>query len=129
MHHGTAGERSWSQKRPSLTLGEIALPPRSPSQLLRDVTGPTIYAIRLHNMVKIGYTENLARRIRSYPIASLQQLLLVRPGSKDEERAIHERFRPFTAAGREWYAPAPHLMRWIDEQRALLNIPPLSGAA
>lgn len=104
---------------PDMVPQDIALGP-----LARDV-GPCVYVIVLGRDVKIGHTEDLQDRLHRYGAGAVRRLVLVEPGTYDDEQALHRRFRPFLAHGREWYAPVPHLLRWVDERRAALGLGPV----
>lgn len=43
------------------------------------------------------------------------------PGTRADERDLHRSFRPFLAAGREWYHPAQLLMDHIAEAKATMD--------
>jgi T5orf172 domain len=67
---------------------------------------PTIYFISADDdLIKIGYTTNLSARLRSLRTAHPKELriLLVVPGSRDDEQELHRRFAAFRV-GREWFS-------------------------
>ena len=63
-----------------------------------------IYFIRQRNKLKIGYTEDVDRRIKELQTGSpvRLQLLKVIPGDQVLERQIHELFKEKRAQG-EWF--------------------------
>lgn len=89
--------------------------PTTRNQLLTDL-GPVIYYLRVGPLVKIGFTSNLAKRLKGYP--PYTKILAWRTGGTVEaERAIHERLAEHTAAGREWYHPTPEVLAVVNEAR------------
>ena len=62
-----------------------------------------IYFIKQGQYVKIGYTENLSRRVKELQTASPQPLkvLLTIPGSRETEKALHSFFSSKRVNG-EW---------------------------
>lgn len=72
-----------------------------------------IYYLRVGDLVKIGYTTNILRRMREYPPDS--RLLAVHPGTLDFEKQMHDIFRGSRARGREWYRPEPHLLEHCEK--------------
>ena len=78
-----------------------------------------IYAAqRPDGIVKIGYTDSLTYRISGLQAKSGITLLLgFRPGSWDEEMAIHARLAEFRAFGSEWYLPTPEVIAEADAIR------------
>ena len=96
----------------------------SPTALLRDV-GPCVYFIRTSdNLIKIGYTSNLADRYAHYD-RGLRGILAIQSGTLADERALHWRFRAYLAKGREYFKPAPELLGHIDTLRAALGVNPI----
>lgn len=73
----------------------------------RDMPG-WVYYISINDMVKIGYTTDITRRMRDYPPAS--QLIAVHPGTEQLEKMMHHRFRRDLVQGREWFTPSPDLL-------------------
>lgn len=66
---------------------------------------PVIYFICAgDDLIKIGHTTNLDARLRSLRTAHPKelQILLVIPGSRDDEQQLHRRFADLRV-GREWF--------------------------
>lgn len=89
-------------------LGGMLANPKRPSG--------TIYAIGYGDKVKIGWTSGLAR----YRLDSLQtgcpenlDLLVSRPGSRADERALHRKFAAHHIRG-EWFRIEGPVGEWID---------------
>jgi hypothetical protein len=66
--------------------------------------------------IKIGTTENLEQRLKGLDAAFGTEwaLLATMPGSYEEERALHQRFRHL-ALGRELFRPARELLEFIGK--------------
>lgn len=93
----------------------------TPTRAARDL-GPCVYAVRTpERLIKIGYTTNLDRRIRSFG-SVWSDVLLALPGTLDEEAALHARFRPHLARGHEYYFPTDDLVAWVNEHRERLGV-------
>jgi hypothetical protein len=78
----------------------------------RAMTAGWIYYLKVDQRIKIGYSVDVKRRMRSYPPHA--RLLAVHPGTKTLEREMHNQFRNLLAAGREWFHPADELIAHID---------------
>ena len=89
----------------------------------RASLGPVVYAIRtMDGLIKIGSTVNLGRRLRSLKSEfGEHKLLCFQPGTPADEKALHAKWRPHRAHGREWYHPAPEILDWINENRMVLG--------
>lgn len=86
--------------------------------------GPVVYVIRTDDgLVKIGHTTDLASRKRAYG-SGWDRILLVQRGTVEDEAALHERFAEHVARGREYFHPAPALLAFVNESRALLGVGP-----
>lgn len=72
-----------------------------------------IYYVQVADRIKIGYTSDVASRIRSYPPEA--KLLAVHPGTLALERDMHQQFKGSRAAGREWYYPHQDLLDHIAD--------------
>lgn len=62
-----------------------------------------VYYLRVGDKLKIGYTADPGRRLKSYPPDS--KLIAIHPGTKATERDMHHRFAHARLAGREWFSP------------------------
>ena len=61
-------------------------------------------------LVKIGYTSQmLGEYLKSKEIAHNPELLASRPGSKEDEKREHQKWRNLLECGREWFRPTPVL--------------------
>jgi hypothetical protein len=95
-------------------------------QAIRALTGAAksvIYAVRFTDgVIKIGCTTNFARRRTDYRNA---EILAFRPGTMDEERAIHASLRRHVVHGREWYRAARDVIDVVNDLRSHFNLEPL----
>ena len=80
---------------------------------------PIIYFIAADELVKIGHTTNLSSRLRSLRTASPNELriLLVKPGTRDDEQDLHRRFSEFRIS-REWFKLSEPITEYIATNRA-----------
>lgn len=72
-----------------------------------------VYYLRVGERVKIGYSVDVKRRMRSYPPGS--QLLAVEPGDRDLETQRHRQFAGSLLDGREWFRPTPDIDELVTE--------------
>ena len=70
-----------------------------------------VYYIRMGDTIKIGYSIDVAQRMRAYPPNA--ELLAAHPGTELLEKQIHQKFREHLVRGREWFSPAVELMAHI----------------
>lgn len=89
--------------------------------------GECVYVIAFDgDMVKIGWTSNLRQRLINLHVSRDDlgaRLLLVKPGTLDDERALHLRFAEHVTRGREYFRRHPDLMAWVNQERAAMNLP------
>lgn len=76
----------------------------------------TVYYLRVGHLIKIGYSSDVAQRLRSYPPDTT--LLVTEPGDFDLERQRHKEFNHALVGGREWFEPTPDLMAHIEVLQA-----------
>lgn len=72
----------------------------------------TVYMLRCGGYVKIGWTSDLANRMRAYQPDS--QLLATMPGTRKDENRLHKRFAHLRTHGREWYSIAPQITEYAQ---------------
>ncbi len=70
-----------------------------------------IYYLLISGRIKIGYSTDVKRRLRSYPPDS--PLLALHPGTKTLEHEMHLKFTGSRAAGREWFLDTEELRHHI----------------
>lgn len=79
-----------------------------------DVTaGPYVYFAERDGLVKIGWSGHPCQRA----LGLKASLLAVVPGSRQDERIMHERFAGDRVAG-EWFRPSPALVEYVDALKA-----------
>lgn len=103
----------------------LATLPHSQSKkaIARDI-GPVVYFFRTKDdLVKIGYTANIAERV--FRLGGWNRLLAIQPGTLADERDAHERFTGCLARGREYFHPFPELIAYINEIRGAMGVPEL----
>lgn len=83
--------------------------PRDPGP---KITMGTVYYVRVGANIKIGWTSDLAKRMRQYPPESI--LLATEPGLRALETRRHKMFATTRTHGREWYAAVPSLLHHIE---------------
>lgn len=79
-----------------------------------------IYYAQIGGHIKIGWTGRLEQRMRSYPPNTT--LLAVHPGTREDEKLLHRKFKVHLSHGNEWYPLVPvildHIKRVIAEHGA-----------
>jgi len=96
---------------------------RSPSitELCGDLP-PVIYCIRLDDgCIKIGWTEDLAARKRSFG-KGWQRILAVTPGTLEDEKELHVVLAASLARGREYYHPTAEVMAVVNDMRRRVGL-------
>lgn len=95
----------------SIDLLEKALPVTHP----RRASGLMTYFVREmpDGPVKIGFTNDVARRFAALRTSSARPLALLAVLSGNHEREMHARFASWRIRG-EWFAPAPELVAFIE---------------
>lgn len=88
------------------------IPGRQPKKPAQDIDG-VVYYLRVGAHIKIGWTSNLATRMRSYSPDSI--LLATEPGTRKDETRRHRMFAAHRTHGREWYAMVPSLTHHIAQ--------------
>lgn len=84
-----------------------------------STTVEVVYYAQVGHRIKIGYTTNLASRIRSYPPGT--RLLAYEPGDLAVEAQRHAQFADDLEAGREWFAPSERLIAHINSIKARVD--------
>ena len=72
-----------------------------------------IYVVQQDNLIKIGFTTNLDRRLRTYPPNAV--VLATGPGTKYMERTIHQRYGEHLERGREWFADCDDIRSFVAD--------------
>lgn len=72
-----------------------------------------VYYVRVGDRVKIGFSVDVKKRMRSYPPRS--ELLAVEPGDFDLERQRHRQFEGSRTDGREWFSPAQDILDHCED--------------
>jgi hypothetical protein len=80
------------------------------SRMPKMDTRGAIYFIRLGSLVKIGFTTNLAQRLKHVPH---EEVLAVTTGSMRDEKALHAQFAHLRQYG-EWFRQGPDLLGHIE---------------
>lgn len=84
-----------------------------------------IYYIQFGEQIKIGYSTDVYRRMRS--LAANGVLLAVHPGTLKLERSLHRQFALLKVARNEYFADVPELRAHIDQVLAQFGEPPAPG--
>ncbi len=84
-----------------------------------------VYFIRSRDLVKIGTTTDLVKRMGAFSVPHIT-LLATEPGYKRRERELHLQFAELRINRREWFRLAPPLTGYIDEIRARYGLPAIA---
>lgn len=74
-------------------------------------TAGDIYFVRLNGLIKVGWSRDVADRLRAY--GPDVEVLCIYPGSRDDETHLHRQLRPVLARGREWYDDCPIIADYV----------------
>lgn len=77
-------------------------------------TDGVVYFVRFQNLVKIGFTTNMATRMASVPH---DDILGTVPGTMEDEKKCHAAFAHLRVQG-EWFRPEPELLTFISDLAA-----------
>lgn len=91
------------------------------AELKAELAQGWVYYLRVGDQIKIGFSSDVRRRLRSYPPGS--ELLAVEPGDKKLERRRHNEFFEWLAAGREWFEPSAELLQHTRDLVAMHGDP------
>lgn len=98
--------------------------PRGPQRERRG----TIYFVRAGERIKIGFSQDVPRRLAQLQLffPDVLEVVLELPGTILLERELHRRFGDLNIR-QEWFEFAPPIAAFVDqEQRRLTSEPPLS---
>lgn len=73
-----------------------------------------VYFMRFGYLIKIGFSANLKQRIKDL---RPDEVLLTMPGTMQDEKALHERFRRLRERN-ELFLPGPELTDFIEARKA-----------
>ncbi len=70
---------------------------------------------RHSNLLKIGFSQDVERRVKDLQFASGQDLVLLRtePGARSEEKSLHIRFQHLRVKG-EWFSYDGELKAYLE---------------
>lgn len=103
----------------SADVGAPPLPSASapePESVRELPPGAVVYFIRMGNLIKIGHTANLARRVHGLSV-TLNQVLATEAGDREREAALHRQFAHLREFG-EWFRAEPELLAHIENLQA-----------
>ncbi|MFI1957010.1 GIY-YIG nuclease family protein [Streptomyces althioticus] len=90
------------QQPPSRPAGPIGEPLEDFTSLLGKPHAPVVYFIRNGNRLKIGVTQNLARRVSAISLR-VSDVVRVEHGHAAYENVLHDRFRALRVGDTEWF--------------------------
>lgn len=100
----------WSGVNEMMQIHELDTTPKEPPAKREE---GWVYYLRIGDRVKIGYTNDVDRRLASYP--PNMEVLLLRRGTRNLERAEHLRFAEHLRDGREWFDANDAVLSTIEE--------------
>lgn len=90
---------------------------------LRTV-GEVVYVVRIGEVIKIGHTTNLQMRFSSL---RADEVLAFRPGTLDDEQAIHASLDGHQHHGHEFYYPTRAVLEVVNDMRVMLGLEPIAA--
>jgi hypothetical protein len=83
----------------------------------------TVYVIRCGYRVKIGFTQNVAQRMRSLKTGNHRPMALLAswPAPQAEEKALHARFSDLRISG-EWFALRKPIKEWLRDEHGVMGL-------
>ena len=75
-----------------------------------------IYYILCGEMLKIGYSKDINRRMKTFKTGNPNELklLLYHEGTTDTEWFLHKRFEQYRKQGTEWFEFSNKIRQYID---------------
>lgn len=95
-------------------VGTPPLPPVAelePEPMGELPPGAVVYFIRMGDLVKIGHTTNIARRVQGLSL-TMQQVVATETGGRHREAELHCQFAHLREFG-EWFRAEPTLIEYI----------------
>ena len=94
--------------------------------------GTGVYVIEMNGYLKVGYANNIQRRLREHRSASpsheTAELVRAYPMSVEQERALHKSLTQHLAYGKEWYVSDGDILEIIDSKvRRIMEELPLQN--
>lgn len=74
-----------------------------------------VYYLDVGGRLKIGFASDLGSRLRAYPPDT--PVLARKRGTMADEKAEHQRCKPWLVAGREWYEINDSTLRVVEEAK------------
>lgn len=113
--HGQAVVADMTKRANSARMAEEERRARQRSEDAKSKRGEPghVYYLAVGERVKIGFSTDVRRRLRTYPPGS--KLLAMEPGTLHLESLRHGQFRQFLAADREWFTPNAELSAHVNE--------------
>lgn len=101
------------------------------NRAIRGIQGSAellIYAVRTKDdLIKIGASADLVTRL-DHIKGGTAELLAMKPGTRADEREIHQSLTGHAAEGREYYLPTPSVIKVVNAMRAPLGLEPYTPA-
>lgn len=94
---------------------DVGVPPAEPIRDRELLTGSVVYFVRMGDLIKIGHTANLRRRLHGLSL-TVKQVLATEPGGKEREAELHVQFTHLREFG-EWFRAEPDLLAHIESVR------------
>ncbi|WP_319594291.1 GIY-YIG nuclease family protein [Streptomyces sp. ID05-04B] len=85
-----------------------------------------VYFIRSQDLVKVGTTLHLLKRMASFSVPHIT-LLATEPGYRKRERELHLRFADLRVSRREWFRLEPPLTDYINTIRDQHGLPAVAA--
>lgn len=98
---------------------------RNPKRNSKRAPAPAVgqvYFLLSDNLVKIGWTGDLDQRMKQYSPGA--RILAVKPGTKQDETALHKKFADLRTNRREWFTYHPRVMEEADRTTKAHGKPP-----
>lgn len=95
-----------------------------------ELHGSLMYAVRFPDgTIKIGHTGQIARRLTNLikDGGGMPDVLAIKPGTMEDEAAVHEHLKPHRRHGNEWYHPHPDVLALVNQWRADLGREPVAA--
>lgn len=99
-----------------------SMSPRERRKRKAAATEGTVYFLLSDNLVKIGWTSDLDRRMKEYSPGA--RILAVMPGKRSDETRLHRKFADLRGNRNEWFTYHPRIMEEVERVIAAHGEPP-----
>lgn len=105
--------QTWAAVQEMNSAGQLRSESATPTARPKPTKGRgKVYYLRIGDRVKIGFTNDIFKRLASYP--PTMEILAIREGTRELEHQEHIRFGEHRTDGREWFAANERVLQMVE---------------